>query len=206
MSPCCAAVHTEIWVSVLSSTVSLDGQCCVIMEHRRVEAAGEQGSPPPPSVCPSCLCLLCCLVFFWFLSALFLSQTPALSVHANTRMQILSTGSGFKCYAIRPAVKTCSSCFIKAHEILWVVWLKTISLINLYVELGAEKRTRQTSMFFLFMAMFFSPAPLHFPQCPRAVFPRRLLNHLFSFCIWRTSRRTDTPRGATVMCLCFVLK
>lgn len=115
---CCWA-HSDLGFSVVSSTVSLDGQCCVIMERRHGWKQQENKvhlslslslSQRSSSACP-CLSvhLSVSIKLSVFLSALSLS--PSLShssislstfrvQHANMQMQILSPGLGLKCYAM----------------------------------------------------------------------------------------------------------
>lgn len=71
--------------------------------------------------------------------SLSLSLSPVLS-----EIQIPSFGSDLKCYAplVMPScfqLLNLHSCFIKAHEMIIGAWLKTISLMNIFL-LRREKR------------------------------------------------------------------
>ncbi len=116
---CCCAC---IWVSLVSSTVSLDGQCCVIMECRhgwkqqenKVQHSLSLSLKDPPPHVPLCLSvhLSASIYLSVLLSALSfplpLPHFSSQSVHANVQNANSAPGLSFE-------ILYCSPFFSRSH-------------------------------------------------------------------------------------------
>lgn len=110
MRQCCAVVHAQIWVSFLFHCVIRWPVLCHYGAQAWVEAVGEQGSalsltlkdPPPHFLFCLSVHLSVSVYLSVFLSVLSLSHSlfHTSTFRANAEMQILSPGSGLKCYAM----------------------------------------------------------------------------------------------------------